>query len=60
MLWIFKQLPFFSDFHNIPQIHHRNAVAQVMDNTQVVGNKDVGQAMLLLQLLHQIQDLRLD
>src|SRR5262249_36477966 len=48
------------DLDDLAEIHHRDAGADVLDDREVVGDKDVGQAELLLQLLQQIDDLRLD
>ena len=42
----------------LPDVHHRDAVADVLDHTQVVSDEDIGQAELRLQVLQQIQDLR--
>ena len=32
------------------QVHHRDAVADVLDHAQVVGDEEVGQAQLALEL----------
>ncbi len=47
-------------FHDFAQIHHRDTVGQVPDHPQVVGNEQVGEPELLLQLLQQVDDLCLD
>jgi len=31
----------------------------MLDHTQVMGHKEVGKAVLLLKLIHQVEDLRL-
>ena len=41
------------------EIHHRDPVGHVPDHGQVVRDEDVGQAELVLQLLQQVDDLRL-
>ena len=41
-------------------IHNRHAVGHIGYHTQVVGDKDNGIAVLLLNFLHEFQDLRLD
>ena len=46
----------FDDFAEIKQSHF---VAHIADDAQVMGDKQVGQAELVLQILQQIQDLRL-
>ena len=42
------------------EVHHRDAVADVLDDAHVVGDEQVGQAELALELLEQVQDLGLD
>ena len=44
----------------LADVHHRHPVADVLDHAQVVGDEQVGQAELLLQVLQQVEDLRLD
>eukprot|EP00825_Cyclidium_porcatum_P015894 TRINITY_DN19133_c0_g1_i1.p3 TRINITY_DN19133_c0_g1~~TRINITY_DN19133_c0_g1_i1.p3 ORF type:complete len:167 (-),score=13.20 TRINITY_DN19133_c0_g1_i1:37-537(-) len=48
-----------SPFDNTPQIHHSHVVGQIFDDCKVVGNEQIGDAQFALQLLQQIQDLRL-
>src|SRR5699024_1512274 len=48
------------DFHNVPQVHDGDAVAEVLDHAEVVGDEDIGQAVFRLQVLHQVEDLGLD
>ena len=43
-----------------PEVHDRDAIADVLDDTHVVGDEHVGQAKLALERLEQVQDLRLD
>jgi hypothetical protein len=43
-----------------PEIHHRDAVADVPDDGQVVGDEQVREPELALELLEQVDDLRLD
>src|SRR3546814_3397736 len=40
-------------------VHHRQVVAHVGDDGEVVADQDVGQPPLLLQALQQVQHLRL-
>ncbi len=42
------------------EIHHRHAVGDVLDDTQVVGDKKVGQFEPSLEILEQVDDLCLD
>ena len=42
------------------EVHHRDPVADVLDDAHVVGDEQVGQAELALELLEQVQDLGLD
>ena len=46
-------------FHDLPLEHHRDAVADMVDNRDVVADEQVGEAQLLLEVLEQVQDLRL-
>ena len=43
-----------------PEIHHRDPVADVLDDAHVVGDEHVGQAELALERLEQVEHLRLD
>jgi hypothetical protein len=47
-------------FDNVSQVHHGHPVADVVDDAQVVGDEEVGQVELLLQLFHQVNDLGLN
>ena len=42
------------------EVHHRDPVADVADDGQVVGDEEVGQPELALEPLEQVDDLRLD
>lgn len=44
---------------DLAQIHHRHSIRDVADHTEVVGDEQVGQAELVLQLLEQVDDLSL-
>ena len=46
--------------YDMPQVHHRYAVAYVPHNRKVVRYEQVGQAELVLQILKQVDDLRLN
>ena len=55
-----EQLLGVGDLDQLADVHHRDAVADVLDDAQVVGDEQVGQAELVLQVLEQVEDLRLD
>ena len=42
------------------EIHHRDAVADVLDHREIVRDEQVGELPLALQVLQQVDDLRLD
>lgn len=47
-------------FHHHAQIHDQHPVAQVLDDPQIVGNEEIGQLELCLQILNQVHHLSLD
>src|SRR6266478_5992133 len=42
------------------EIHDRNALADMLDDRQIMGNKEISETEFLLQVLQQIDDLGLD
>ena len=42
-----------------PRAHHRDAVGHVVDHREIVGDEQIGEAQFLLQILEQVEDLRL-
>ena len=44
---------------DLAEVHHHHAVGDVADDVEVVGDEDVGEAELALQVLEQVEDLRL-
>ena len=46
--------------HDPPEVHHGDPVADVADHRQVVGDEQVGEIEPVLELLEQVDDLRLD
>jgi hypothetical protein len=42
---------------DLSQVHHGDAVADVLHDTQVVGDEQVGQAELLPEVLQQVDHL---
>ena len=49
-----------SDLDDLAEVHHRDAVGDVADDGEIVRDEQVRQAELGLELLHQVDDLRLD
>ena len=54
------QLVAVGQLHHLAQIHHADAVGDVLHNAQVMGDEQVGQTHLLLQILEHIDDLSLN
>ena len=50
----------FRHFHHPAEIHHGDAVGNVVHDQQVMGNKQVCYVQLLLQVLKHIDDLGLN
>ena len=48
------------DLDHATEVHHGHAVGDVPHDREIVGDEDVGQAQLVLQLFHQVDHLRLD
>ena len=44
----------------LPEVHHRDAVGDVLHHREVVRDEEVGEAQAPLQVLQQVDDLRLD
>jgi hypothetical protein len=49
-----------AELHHVAEVHHRDAVADVLDHREVVGDEQVREAELLLEVLEEIEHLRLD
>ena len=45
---------------DLPEIHDHHAVRDVSDDIEIVGDEDVRQPEVVLQVLQQVEDLRLD
>ena len=54
------QLVAVGQLYHLAQIHDADAVGDVLDNAQVMGDEQVGQTHLLLQILEHIDDLCLN
>ena len=60
VLRVTKQFLRLGKFDQLTQIHHRYPVADMVDDAQVVGHKQISQVQFLLQLLQQIYNLCLN
>ena len=49
-----------SQLDNSAQIHHSHSITEVTYGGQIMGNEQVGQSQVALQLLEQVEDLSLD
>lgn len=47
-------------FDDLTFVHHRDALADMLDDRHVVGDEEVGQSELFLKVHEQVDDLRLD
>ena len=47
------------DLHDTPEIHHADAVRHVPHDGQIVADEQIGQTQPVLEILHQVQNLRL-
>ena len=54
-----KYLPRVAVLHDLARIHHGDPVGHLGHYAQIMGNEQYGGPSLLLQVVHQIQDLRL-
>src|SRR5664280_2791530 len=49
-----------TDLADLAEVHHRNAVADVLHDREVVGDEQQGESVLVLQVLEEVENLRLD
>ncbi len=49
-----------SVLHKVSQIHNAHRIGNMLHHTQIVGDKQVGQLILLLQVLQKVNDLCLN
>jgi len=47
-------------FHDLSQIHDGHTIAEILDHAQIMGDKEIGELITLLEVLEKIQDLGLD
>ena len=55
-----KQLIGTGHLHHLAEVHNADAVGEVLDDGQVMGNEENGQAELLPQLVQQVDNLGLN
>jgi hypothetical protein len=60
MLWIGKYLFAGAGFDRMAQIHHHHVICDMFHDRQIVGDEQIGQLEFFLQVIQQVQDLRLD
>ena len=60
MARVLEDVPAGADLHDPAQLHHRHPVADPLDHGHVVGDEQIAQAHLLLQLDEQVDYLGLD
>src|SRR5256885_2454919 len=59
MLWHGNQSFCVGAFDNFSQVHHQDSLRDVFHHREIVRNKEVSDATLLLQILKEVDDLRL-
>lgn len=60
MLRILKNLVRGRQLHDLAEIHNRHAVGNVPHNGKIMGDKEIGQTHLLLQVNKQVDNLGLN
>ena len=60
MLWVFKDRIGIAVLDNLACVHNINAGGHFGHYAQIVGDQNNGSTQLLFQIVHQIDDLRLD
>ena len=55
-----EQGPFVGELDDPSEVHHRDAMADVLHYRQIMGDEQVGQPELVLQVHQEIDHLRLD
>ena len=60
MQWIVEQFVCIRQFNHLAEIHHRDTVADMSDDAEIVRNEEIRQAELIAQILEQVDDLRLN
>lgn len=52
-------IPSLSRFYDSPKIHDEDALADVFDNCEIVGDKEISDSVSVLKILKKIDDLGL-
>ena len=60
MLRFFKQFLCRANLNNLPKIHHGDSVCDMLDDADIMADKQVGQVQLLLEVEEQVDNLGLD
>ena len=60
MQGIVIKLRTFRQLHDLAQVHHGHAITDVAHHRQVMGNEQIGEAKLGLQIFQQVDNLRLN
>ena len=60
MLWIGHKLVGIRKLHYVAQIHYRYAVGNMLYDQQIMCDKEVCNAQLVLKILKHVDDLRLN
>lgn len=47
-------------FNNFPQVHNRNLIAEILDNAQIMTDKEKRNTRRFLKILEDVEDLSLD
>jgi len=60
VLWIGEDPFGWSTFYDLSGLHDSHLIAEIADDVQVVGDEQICEPFLLLQVLEQVQNLGLD
>src|ERR1700730_1701697 len=60
MMWRAVQVLDLGHLDDLAEVHHSDAIADVLHHGEVVGDEDIREPEFALQVLEQVDDLRLD
>jgi hypothetical protein len=60
VLRIFEAVLGGSDLDDLAQVHDGDAIGEMLDDAEVMGDEQVGETELLLEILQEVDDLCLD
>ena len=60
MSWMFGYFARFADFDEFAKVHHPDPVTDVRDYRKIMGDKEICQRKLLLELPEKVEHLRLN